>query len=67
VDKQHNFVSWKNKYKDLQFSDQQIAIADLLLDALVNNLYTPRESYIDYVTIIGMKQSSIKNNVLGVQ
>jgi hypothetical protein len=67
VDNQLNFVSWKNKYKDLQFSDQQIAIADLLLDALVSNLYTPRESYIDYVTIIGMKQSSIKNNVLGVQ
>jgi len=55
-------IFWKNKYPD--FNNQQIAIADLLSEALKNNLYSPLQSYLDYLTIVGMKQSAANKNIV---
>ena len=60
-------IFWKNKYSEYNFSDQQIAISDLMLDGINNNLYKPEESYCDHITIIAMKQSSMNNNLLAMQ
>lgn len=60
-------IVWDNKYAEYNFTDQQIAICDLLLDAMQDVLYTPLQSYCDQITIIGMKQSSVNGNILRMQ
>ena len=59
-------IVWKNKYYKLDFSDQQIAIADLLLDALEDKLYTTENAFYDFLTINAMKQSAINSQILRV-
>ena len=51
-------LSWKNPYVNLEFDDQQTAIASLLKEAASGNLYSFRESFIDNACINMIKQSA---------
>lgn len=59
-------IFWKNNYCDTPFNDQQIAIADLVIDSTKDILYTPENAFYDYITINAFKQSAFVKNILRV-
>jgi hypothetical protein len=50
-------IVWENPYAVLGFNDQQAAIATLIDNALLGNLYSLRDAYIDYICINMIKRS----------
>ncbi len=57
-------IQWNNAYADLQFNDQQTAIACVIEEATIGNLYTAEDSFLDNITMMGIKQSANQQNVL---
>jgi len=59
-------VEWKNPYANLQFDDQQTAIATLVENASKGILYSYKDAYIDHVCIQMIKKSGHQQQVIRV-
>lgn len=51
-------VKWENQFQDLMFDDQQVAMATLVTNAMRGDVYSYKDSYIDYVCINMIKQAA---------
>ncbi len=59
-------VTWENPYKDLDFDDQQTAIATIIDEGIKGIVYSHKNAYIDYMCINMMKQSGYHHQVIKV-
>jgi len=57
-------VFWENKYCEINFNDQEIAISDLILNAMSNKIYTTENAFYDFLTMNAIKQSAINSQTL---
>jgi len=57
-------ITWQNKYADLEFNDQQVAIATMFEMALDGLLYSPNAALIDCITVNAIKESGLRHQIL---
>lgn len=60
-------IKWQNQYEDIDFNDQQIAIASLLNDAFQGKIYSAKDGFLDTMTINAFKQSAINSSIMRIK
>jgi len=60
-------IKWKNQYENIEFDDQQIAIASLLSDASKGIIYSAKDGFLDTMTINAFKQSALGRSILRIK